>query len=372
VATSASTVGGARPRRRASHRGVGIPNPRSCWTRNPTEPQLWDRPAAGSRRSRALIGLAVVIVIAVIAAQQQHKSTPTAGSPSTPRQWVAQWTGSSLEHPAAVCQHLFAPALAAVFTADTGRTCLAYYSSVTSSSFRIRHVLQDGPTAAVEARQVGDGRKGGYLTVILSHVHGGWQAIDVVPWWIGAPGMRPRLVSRRHAQAIGRGLIASSIVAAVLAAGAWTMLASASASAGAGPVVLPWPRCAPLCAQVPASAARITAIYLSTQHTAHGATVTIDAFAAGIPGRPVIGRPCYEAHHDPAEPGCVDIATTHGRPVGASMWWLRFRTPVYERYQISDGSSHALVRSYWFGVSVPVGESSVEGSRQGFFDFAGA
>jgi len=40
---------------------------------------------------------------------------------------------------------------------------------------------------------------------------------------------------------------------------------------------------------------------------------------------------------------------------------------VYERYQFSTSNSRTLVRSDWFGVSVPVGDSSVEGSRQGTF-----
>lgn len=56
---------------------------------------------------------------------------------------------------------------------------------------------------------------------------------------------------------------------------------------------------------------------------------------------------------------------THGRRVGAGFWWLRFRTPVYERYQISGSSSHAMVRSYWFGVFVPIGNGSAQGPRAG-------
>lgn len=149
------------------------------------EPRL---PPAGSRGSLALIGIAVVIVIAAISAHQRHRSTSAAGLPSTPRQWVEQWTAASLENPARVCQQLFAPPLAAAFKADTARSCLAHYSAVASNSFRIRHVLQDGPAAAVEAQQLGDGRKWGYFTVILSHVRGGWQGVDVVP----GGSVRPR------------------------------------------------------------------------------------------------------------------------------------------------------------------------------------
>jgi hypothetical protein len=64
---------------------------------------------------------------------------------------------------------------------DTGHSCTWYYTSVKSTSFRIRHVLQDGPSAAVEAHAIGAGRKSGYFTMLLSHVRGGWQPVDVVP-----------------------------------------------------------------------------------------------------------------------------------------------------------------------------------------------
>ena len=136
-------------------------------------------------------------------------------------------------------------------------------------------------------------------------------------------------------------------------------------AAGAGPGILPWPRCAPLCALASAHGPRTTAIYVSTQHARGGPVVIVDAFAAGIRGESVTGELCYEARHDPAEPGCIVTATTRGRHVGAGVWWLRFRTPVYERYQVSNSSSHALVRSYWFGVSVLAGTSAAKGSRQG-------
>ena len=109
------------------------------------EPQLLDRRTAGSRRwlarhrcrGRGRDG--------------GHRQPPArrvgvAGWPAIDPQPVGdQWTAASLENPARVCQQLFAPALAAAFKADTGRSCLTYYSSLTSSSFRIRHVLQDGP-----------------------------------------------------------------------------------------------------------------------------------------------------------------------------------------------------------------------------------
>lgn len=154
---------------------------------DPTASELVDRPAGGARRLPALIGVAGVIVIAAIATHH-NRSTQSSALPSTPRQWVQQWTAASLENPALVCQHLFASALAAAFKADTGRSCRTYYGSVRSSSFRIRHVLEDGPTAAVEAQQLGHGRRWGYFTLVLSKGHGGWRAVDVVP----GGSVRPR------------------------------------------------------------------------------------------------------------------------------------------------------------------------------------
>lgn len=152
------------------------------------EPQVPDQPHARPRRSRALIALATMIGIAVIAGEQRTGGTPSVPLPSSPQQWVDQWTSASLENPARVCQHLFSPALAAAFKADTGHSCTRYYTSVNTNSFRIRHVLEDGPTATVEARQVATRPKRGYFTIVLSHVHGGWQAVDMIP---GGP-VRPR------------------------------------------------------------------------------------------------------------------------------------------------------------------------------------
>lgn len=95
---------------------------------------------------------------------------------------------ASLDDPGRVCRQLFAPALAAVFKADTGRSCLDYYNDVNAKSFRIRHVLVDGYAAAVEVREVGMKPNWGYVTMLLSHVEHGWQAVDIVP---GGP-VRPR------------------------------------------------------------------------------------------------------------------------------------------------------------------------------------
>jgi hypothetical protein len=140
-----------------------------------------DGPKARHGR-RLLLAVVTVIALAVIAGQQHGGRTPiTARLPATPRQWVDQWTTASLENPARVCQQLYAPALASAFKTDTGRSCTRYYATVTSTSFRVRHVLQDGGTAVVEAHQVGARHNWGYFTMVLSRVKDGWQAVDVVP-----------------------------------------------------------------------------------------------------------------------------------------------------------------------------------------------
>ena len=142
-----------------------------------------------SRRSWIVIAtLAAIVVGAVIASQHEARQARGALLPSTPSQWVEQFTAASLDNPGRVCRQLFAPALAAVFKADTGRSCVSYYSDVNAKSFRIRHVLVDGNGAAVEVREVGIRPNWGYVTMLLSHLKRGWQAVDIVP---GGP-VRPR------------------------------------------------------------------------------------------------------------------------------------------------------------------------------------
>jgi len=135
--------------------------------------------------SGALLTLAVVVGLRNAAT---GSSTPVHELPATPMAWVQEFTAAAIDEPSEVCRHLFAPALAAVFKADTGKSCLAYYGDVESPSYRIRHTLQDGPTAAVEAQQLGDGRTFGYFTILLTRLPSGWQAIDIVP----GGSVRPR------------------------------------------------------------------------------------------------------------------------------------------------------------------------------------
>jgi hypothetical protein len=129
--------------------------------------------------------LSVALLILAIAIGLRHTTNatrpPAVVLPHTPTAWVQQFTADAVDDPTDVCHHLFAPALAAVFKADTGKTCMAYYNQVDSRSYRIRHTLQDGPTAAIEAHQLGYGHTFGYFTILLTHLQTGWQAIDIVP-----------------------------------------------------------------------------------------------------------------------------------------------------------------------------------------------
>jgi len=168
--------------------GRGDPEPAEPLDPDLSGGELLDRRPAGSGRWLVVIGVVAVVVIAAIADHRHSGSTSPTSLPLTPSQWVEQWTAASLKSPARVYHQLFAPALAVAFKADRSRFCLTYYGSLTNSSFRIRDVLQDGPTAAVEAQQLGHSRKWGYSTLILSHEHDGWRAVDIVP----GGSLRPR------------------------------------------------------------------------------------------------------------------------------------------------------------------------------------
>ena len=138
-----------------------------------------------NRLHRAWLLAPVVAAVALaIALAIRGGATPRAELPATPRQWVNAWAAAAVDNPGRVCRTLYAPALAAVYKPVTGRTCLAYFSNTESHSFRIGRVFVDGNAAAVEARQTGQRPHWGYFTMLLSHVDGGWQAVDLVP---GAP-----------------------------------------------------------------------------------------------------------------------------------------------------------------------------------------
>jgi len=105
-----------------------------------------DPPRGSQRKPRALIALATVVAVAVIAGQRHTASAPAVPRlPSTPQQWVSRWTAATLQNPTEVCGRLYAPALSRAFKSDTGHSCASYYTAVKSTSFRIRHVLEDAP-----------------------------------------------------------------------------------------------------------------------------------------------------------------------------------------------------------------------------------
>jgi hypothetical protein len=134
------------------------------------------------RRSRMPIAVAVLVLVAVIAGQQRARPAPAANAlPATPGAWVDSWTAASVDNPDYVCRQLVSPALATAFRADTDHSCTSYYRSIRTTPLHIERILQDGPTATIEAHRVGGPSKSGYLTIVLSHIRGGWQAVDIVP-----------------------------------------------------------------------------------------------------------------------------------------------------------------------------------------------
>ena len=128
------------------------------------------------------IAIAALVLVAVIAGQQRAGSAPAATVlPATPHAWVDRWMAASVDNRERVCKQLVSPALAAAFRADTGHSCTSYDRSIHTIPLHIERILQDGPTATVEAHRVGAPSKSGYLTIVLSHIRSGWQAVDIVP-----------------------------------------------------------------------------------------------------------------------------------------------------------------------------------------------
>ena len=136
---------------------------------------------AAPRRSRMPIAIAALVLVAVIAGQQRARSAPAANAlPATPHAWVDSWAAASVDKPERVCQQLVSPALAVALRTDTGHSCTSYYRPIRTTPLHIERILQDGPTATVEAHGLGGPSKSGYLTIVLSHIRSGWQAVDIV------------------------------------------------------------------------------------------------------------------------------------------------------------------------------------------------
>ena len=108
------------------------------------------------------IAIAALVLVVVIAGQQHASPAPAANAlPATPRAWVDKWTAASLEHMGRVCQQLFSPALAAADKADTVHNCTSNHHSTSRSPLRVERILQDGPTATIEAHKAGAASKVG-------------------------------------------------------------------------------------------------------------------------------------------------------------------------------------------------------------------
>jgi hypothetical protein len=106
-----------------------------------------------ARQRGGLVGVITVLVIVVIAGQQQAVRRPgKSGLPSAAQRWVYQWSSASHNDHDRACTPLFARTLAEAFKFDTGRGCTAYYSNVTSAAFRVRRVLRDGGGASQPLR----------------------------------------------------------------------------------------------------------------------------------------------------------------------------------------------------------------------------
>ena len=147
-----------------------------------THPPSHDAPGVSRRKVTVLVSVALLLLALAIGIR--HATSPTTRTlvlPRTTTEWVQQFTAAAIENPGDVCHRLFAPALAAVFKRDTGKSCLAYYGRIDSRSYRIRHTLKDGSSAAIEGQELGYGHTFGYFTILLTHLQTGWQAIDIVP-----------------------------------------------------------------------------------------------------------------------------------------------------------------------------------------------
>ena len=134
------------------------------------------------RQTRMPIAIAALVLVAIIAGQQRARSAPAATAlPATPDAWVDSWMAASVDNPERVCKQLVSPALTDAFRVDTGHSCTSYDRSIRTTPLHIERILQDGPTATVEAHGLGGPSKSGYLTIVLSHIRSGWQAVDIVP-----------------------------------------------------------------------------------------------------------------------------------------------------------------------------------------------
>jgi hypothetical protein len=137
-----------------------------------------------TRRSRTRhkylkLALMLVIAAAIIAGRTMLTTGhPVASLPGTPPQWLDAYEAAAIDNPGRVCTQLFAPQLAAAYPAKAHMSCREYFARITSTSLRIKRILQDRDTAVLELHQTIERTD---WSVILQHHDDGWRAIDLIP-----------------------------------------------------------------------------------------------------------------------------------------------------------------------------------------------
>lgn len=139
--------------------------------------------ATQRRRSRARItALMLAVAIALFVVSAGHGLTTGArhasALPATPRQWVDAYEGAAIDDPHRVCTQLLSPQLAAAYAAAAHGNCTSYFARISSTSLRVRRILQDGSTAVVELHQTIE--KTNWNMVLDRHGRG-WRAVDLTP-----------------------------------------------------------------------------------------------------------------------------------------------------------------------------------------------
>jgi len=139
--------------------------------------------ATRRRRSRARITvlmLAVAIALFIVSAGHglTNGARHASALPTTPRQWVDVFEAAAMDNPQRVCTQLLSPRLAAAYAAAAHGTCTNYFARISSTSLRVRRILQDGSTAVVELHQTIEKTD---WNVVLDRRGRGWRGVDLTP-----------------------------------------------------------------------------------------------------------------------------------------------------------------------------------------------
>jgi hypothetical protein len=97
--------------------------------------------------------------------------------PATPMAWVDQYETAAVDNPARVCTVLFSSQLARSYARLARGSCSRFFGRVTSSTVRVRRVMREGSTVAVELYQPIDRTR---WAVVLTRRARGWQAVDLL------------------------------------------------------------------------------------------------------------------------------------------------------------------------------------------------